>query len=168
MIRISWRTGVTGAFSLIYTMLVLQSLWRSTSIIPDLPRLFWEPGMVLVKDCEVKTSAFISMVGSWQLPSWWVFAEKPRRAPWGVVLAAAGCCDPALPASEQQGVANLQNIKDCFFPWILQHICDALTFHKAIGSYRAMGMMLWRCFLEAWHLFYVFARLPKWKTTKLK
>lgn len=94
--------------------LVLQSLWRSGSITPDLPRLFWEPGMVLVKDCEVKTSPFISVVSSSrQLPRWRVFADKPWRS-------CAGCCDPALPASKQQGVTNLQDIKDCFFRWMVQ------------------------------------------------
>lgn len=157
-------------WKLAYTpWLVLRCLWRSRTIIPDLSRLFWEPVMVLVKNCEVKTCPFTSAVSSsWPFPSWGLFAEKPWRAPEGGLLGAAGCCDPALPASKQQGVANLQDIKDRFFLRMLQHIRDALTFHKATGSHRAMGKTSWRCFLEAWHLLYVFARLPKRKTTKPK
>lgn len=91
----SWRTGVTRAFhslwKLAYTpWLVLWCLWRSRTIIPDLSRLFWEPAMVLVKDCEVKTCPFTSAVSSsWPFPSWGVFAEKPWRAPEGGSL---GCC----------------------------------------------------------------------------
>lgn len=125
MFRISQRTGVTELFYIpLKTGFVLRSLWRRRYVFPDLPKLFWKPSMVLVKDCEVKMFPFIFVVSSlWQFPSWWEFAAKPG----GYQGSCAGCCSPAFPASQQQGGANPQNTMGCLFVWMLQHITDIPT-----------------------------------------
>lgn len=107
--------------------LVLWSLWRSRPVIPELLSLFCEPGMVLVTDCEVKTSPFISMPSStWQPPADGCLQRSLRghleELCWLLLVTVTHQYQqyPPVPASKQQGVANLQDSKDWFFLWMLQ------------------------------------------------
>lgn len=167
MVRIFWRTGVRRAFSLplrqsYIQALVLWSLWRRRSIILHLPRLFWEPGMVLVKDCEVTTSPFISVVSSsWQLPSWWVFSDKPWRAP-RLMLWPSITSFGAAGSSKFSGHQGLFLSLDApTHPWRSDlPQCNWVT--------QSNGNDAVEVFPRGLALFYVFARLPKWKTTKPK